>query len=76
MPTERPSTIETPADGDELITAGEVATLADVHVATVNRWARSGHLPIAKHNPTDTRRWYRRSDVLRIIFPSSVEQAS
>lgn len=57
---------------DDLMTTAEVAVLTGKTVATVNRWAVGGHLPVAKQLPGDTgARLFNRSDVEALLSESA-----
>lgn len=52
----------------DLLSSGEVATLLDVSVATVNRWALTGQLPVAYRLPGRTgANLFRRQDAERLL---------
>lgn len=64
---------------DDLLTSAEVAEALDRPVATVNRWALEGRLPVAKKLPGRTgANLYRRSDVeaLLSVQPARSDRAS
>lgn len=49
---------------DELMTTSQVAELRNANIATVNRWARNGELPVAMKLPgRNGANLFRRSDV-------------
>ena len=51
----------------DLITTAEAAALAEKSIATINRWAASGRLPVAMQFPGDKgARMFRRRDVERL----------
>lgn len=57
----------------DLIPTSEVAALANVDVATVNRWARAGRLRVAVKGPGRTGpNLYSRADVLRVLLAEEV----
>lgn len=48
----------------DLLLTADIAQLANVNVATVNRWVRQGRLPVAMQGPGPTgARMFRRADV-------------
>lgn len=57
---------------DELLGVGEAATLLNVSNGTIRRWSDSGALQ-AVRTPGGQRR-FRRSDVVALLSPESVEQ--
>lgn len=57
---------------DDLLTTAEVANLLKRPIATVNRWAAEGKLPIFHRNPGRTgANIYRREDVERFAAARS-----
>jgi excisionase family DNA binding protein len=54
---------------DELLTAAQVADMANVSRQTVWRWARSGVLPAIHPSPRVWR--FRRSDVAELLAPET-----
>lgn len=56
----------------DLVPTAEVARIAKVDVTTVNRWAKSGRLPVAIKAPGRTgANLYRRADVEALLEPAS-----
>jgi predicted site-specific integrase-resolvase len=63
--------IDPPEDPDDLIPTALAAEIHGVDVATINRWARAGRLPVAIKFPGKTGgNLYRRSDV-EALLPSA-----
>jgi len=54
-----------PASGAELLTVGEAATIAGVHVDTIKRWEKAG-LISSLRTPVGHRR-FRRADVEKLL---------
>lgn len=63
--------IEPPEAPDDLIATAQAAEIHGVDVATINRWARTGRLPVAIKIPGKTgANLYRRADV-EALLPES-----
>jgi predicted site-specific integrase-resolvase len=61
----------------DLLPTAEVARLAKANTATVNRWAKSGRLPVAVKIPGKTgANLYRREDVSALLAELAAEQAA
>jgi len=66
--------ITPPEDPAELISTAEAASIHGCDVATINRWARAGRLPVAIKFPGKTGgNLYRRDDVLALLPTRDVE---
>lgn len=69
-----PKNVQKPSAGGDLLKTADVAKLAKVDVATVNRWAKSGRLPVAVQVPGETgARLFRRSDVDHVLDELTAE---
>ena len=59
-----------PHDGEAVLTTAEVAEMTGKSVATINRWANAGTLPVAVQTPgLRGARLFRKSDVDKIGLP-------
>lgn len=62
-----------PASDAELVTVGEAATIAGVHVDTIKRWEKAG-LISSRRTPVGHRR-FRRADVEALLTSATPPQA-
>lgn len=61
---------------DDLISTTQAAEILGRPVATINRWAARGYLPVEVQAPgTRGARLYRRADVLALVTPDRSDAA-